>query len=97
MSDVTMFTNGEGFKEYAEELSPYERDTTVVMTTVTAIRSLEIDLAAALAEVDRLLRLIDAVMEDCEEETGAPDRRDYQGGLKDQALSTLYILSGGIV
>src|SRR5665213_2584999 len=54
MSDEMMFTNGEGFKEYAESLSPEERDNTVVMTTVTAIRSLEIDLAIAVAEVDRL-------------------------------------------
>lgn len=46
-------------------------------------------------EVDRLRGLILAAIDDCEEETGAPDGNDYQDGLKDQALSTLRILRGG--
>ena len=48
----------ETFGEYADSLSPQESDTTVVVTTVTAIRSLEIDLELLTFERDLLLEKI---------------------------------------
>lgn len=97
MSDVTLFTNGEGFKEYAESLSPYERDTTPVMTTVTAIRSFEIDLEIVTAERDRLQDWLDDIRAECEEtvrDCGDAEELSYADGNKDQAMTTLEMIAG---
>jgi hypothetical protein len=82
MPEEMMFTNGEGLKEYAESLSPEERDTTIVMTTVTAIRSFEIDLAIVLARETRLRELAQNTIDCIEAEGMYATAEEYQAELE---------------
>lgn len=84
MSDAQLdgfFVNGEGFAEYAEGLSPEEQDSTIVMTTVTAIRSLEIDLEIVTERADRLRELAQRMVDCIEAEGMYATAEDYQSEL----------------